>query len=68
MNPPLLRQIFHLNRQEFARIEPIIREAMNTGVQDLDYLERIKRYRREYRQVLGYLGNVAWEWDESEIK
>ena len=30
-------------------------------------MERIKRYRREYRQVLEYLGPVAWEWDEDEI-
>jgi hypothetical protein len=30
-------------------------------------LERIKRYRREYRQVLEYLGPVAWEWNEDEI-
>jgi (p)ppGpp synthase/HD superfamily hydrolase len=29
--------------------------------------ERIKRYRREYRQVLGYLGTVTWEWNEDEI-
>ena len=29
--------------------------------------ERIKRYRREYRQVLEYLGTVAWEWNEDEI-
>jgi (p)ppGpp synthase/HD superfamily hydrolase len=26
--------------------------------------ERIKRYRREYKQVLEYLGTVAWEWNE----
>jgi len=30
-------------------------------------LERIKRYRREYRQVLEYLGTVEWEWNENEI-
>jgi (p)ppGpp synthase/HD superfamily hydrolase len=30
-------------------------------------VERIKRYRREYRQVLGYLGTVEWEWNEDEI-
>jgi (p)ppGpp synthase/HD superfamily hydrolase len=29
--------------------------------------ERIKRYRREYKQVLEYLGPVAWEWNEDEI-
>jgi (p)ppGpp synthase/HD superfamily hydrolase len=29
--------------------------------------ERIKRYRREYRQVLEYLGPVVWEWNEDEI-
>jgi len=27
-------------------------------------MERLKRYRREYRQVLGYLGPVMWEYDE----
>ena len=31
-------------------------------------IERTKRYRREYRQVLEYLGPVAWEWDEELIK
>jgi (p)ppGpp synthase/HD superfamily hydrolase len=30
-------------------------------------MERIKRYRREYRQILEYLGDVAWEWNENEI-
>ena len=30
-------------------------------------MERIKRYRREYRQILEYLGPVAWEWNEDEI-
>jgi (p)ppGpp synthase/HD superfamily hydrolase len=30
-------------------------------------VERIKRYRREYRQVLEYLGPVEWEWSENEI-
>jgi hypothetical protein len=30
-------------------------------------IARTKRYRREYRQVLEYLGDVEWEWDESEI-
>jgi (p)ppGpp synthase/HD superfamily hydrolase len=30
-------------------------------------IERIKRYRREYRQILEYLGPVAWEWNEDEI-
>jgi (p)ppGpp synthase/HD superfamily hydrolase len=30
-------------------------------------MERLKRYRREYRQVLEYLGPVAWEWNEDEI-
>jgi len=30
-------------------------------------MERIKRYRREYRQVLEYLGPVAWEWNDDEI-
>ena len=29
-------------------------------------MERIKRYRKEYRQVLEYLGPVAWEWSEDE--
>ncbi|MDR2652105.1 MAG: hypothetical protein LBC68_07295 [Prevotellaceae bacterium] len=27
-------------------------------------LQQTKRYRREYRQVLGYLGLVAWEWSD----
>jgi hypothetical protein len=27
-------------------------------------LERIKRYRREYRHVLEYSGTVAWEWND----
>ena len=30
-------------------------------------IERVKQYRREYRQVLEYLGSVAWEWKEDEI-
>ena len=30
-------------------------------------VERIKRYRREYRQVVEYLGTVEWEWNENEI-
>ena len=30
-------------------------------------IERLKRYRREYRHVLEYLGPVAWEYDEDEI-
>jgi len=30
-------------------------------------MERTKRYRREYRQVLEYLGPVAWEWKEGEV-
>ncbi|MDR2805738.1 MAG: phosphohydrolase [Dysgonamonadaceae bacterium] len=30
-------------------------------------VERVKRYRREYRQILEYLGPVAWEWNEDEI-
>jgi hypothetical protein len=30
-----------LNEQELARIEPIIRQAMASGIQDLDYLDRI---------------------------
>ena len=38
---PLIQEILHLNHQEFTKVEPIVREAMNTGVQDLDYLERI---------------------------
>lgn len=27
-------------------------------------IERIKRYRKEYRTILEYLGPVNWEWDE----
>jgi (p)ppGpp synthase/HD superfamily hydrolase len=30
-------------------------------------MNRVKRYRREYRQVLEYLGSIAWEWNEDEI-
>ena len=30
-------------------------------------IDRTKRYRREYRQVLEYLGPVSWEWDEGEV-
>ena len=30
-------------------------------------MERVKRYRLEYRKILEYLGPVAWEWDEDEI-
>jgi len=30
-------------------------------------MERTKRYRREYRQVLEYLGPVTWEWNEGEV-
>jgi (p)ppGpp synthase/HD superfamily hydrolase len=30
-------------------------------------MERLRCYRREYRQVLEYLGPVAWEWHEDEI-
>jgi len=30
-------------------------------------MERTKRYRREYRQVLEYLGTVAWDWQEGEV-
>ena len=28
---------------------------------------RTKRYRMEYRQVLEYLGTVAWEWDKDDV-
>ena len=37
----LLQRVELLNLQEFTRIEPIIRNAMASGIQDLDYLERI---------------------------
>jgi hypothetical protein len=30
-------------------------------------MERTKRYRREYRKILEYLGSVAWEWDEDKL-
>jgi (p)ppGpp synthase/HD superfamily hydrolase len=30
-------------------------------------IERTKQYRREYRQVLEYLGPVAWDWNEDEV-
>ena len=33
-----------------------------------DIREKSEEYnRREYRQVLEYLGTVAWEWNEDEI-
>jgi hypothetical protein len=37
----LLKKLQRLHEQELARIEPIIRQAMALGIQDLDYLERI---------------------------
>ena len=30
-------------------------------------MQRIKQYRKEYRQVLEYLGVVSWEWSDDEI-
>jgi len=36
----LIKRVNELNRQEFSRIEPIIRQAMASGIQDMDYLER----------------------------
>lgn len=29
-------------------------------------LERLKRYRKEYRTILEYLGPVSWDWDDSD--
>ncbi|MDR1525938.1 MAG: hypothetical protein LBS79_11905 [Tannerella sp.] len=37
----LLKKLQRLNEQELARIEPIIRQAMASGIQDLDYSDRI---------------------------
>jgi len=37
----LIKKINHLNRQEFTRIEPITRQAMASGIQDMNYLEKI---------------------------
>jgi len=37
----LLKNEERLNKQDLKRIEPVIREAMSCGIQDLDYLERI---------------------------
>jgi len=37
----MLRQLQRLNEQELTRIEPLIREAMALGIQDLDYLDKI---------------------------
>lgn len=30
-------------------------------------LERLKRYKREYRTILEYLGPVSWEWEDSDL-
>jgi hypothetical protein len=37
----LLNGLQRLNEQELARIEPIIRQAMALGIQDMDYLDKI---------------------------
>ena len=37
----LLKKLTELSRQELLRIEPIIRQAMDSGIQDIDYLEKI---------------------------
>lgn len=29
-------------------------------------LERLKRYKKEYRTILEYLGPVSWDWDDSD--
>ncbi|MDR1633012.1 MAG: hypothetical protein LBR97_09115 [Dysgonamonadaceae bacterium] len=34
----LLAKLQQMNEQELARIEPIIRQVMALGIQDLDYL------------------------------
>jgi hypothetical protein len=34
-----LKELQRLNEQELAKIEPIIRQAMAWGIQDLDYLK-----------------------------
>ena len=40
-----------------------ISRISNPTVKDI---ERTKRYRREYRQVLEYLGPVSWEWNDGD--
>jgi len=37
----MLKKIGELKRQEFARIESVIREAMAAKIQDLDYLDKL---------------------------
>ena len=37
----LIKSVNKLNKQEFSRIEPIIRQAMASGIQDMNYLEKI---------------------------
>jgi hypothetical protein len=37
----LLKKLQRLNEQELAKIEPIIRQAISSGIQDLDYLDKI---------------------------
>ncbi|GHT63868.1 hypothetical protein AGMMS50239_20570 [Bacteroidia bacterium] len=37
----LLEEMEQLSKQELTRIEPAIRQAMVSGIQDMDYLERI---------------------------
>ena len=37
----LLKNLQRLSEQELAKIEPIIRQAIASGVQDFDYLDRI---------------------------
>ena len=37
----LARKIVELNQKAFLMIEPVVREVMASGIQDLDYLERM---------------------------
>jgi len=37
----LLKKLELLNQQEFLKIEPMVQDAMASGIQDSNYLERI---------------------------
>ena len=37
----MLKKLQRLSEQELTKIEPVIRQAMSSGIQNMDYLERI---------------------------
>ena len=37
----MLKELQRLNKQELKRIEPLIRRAISSGIQDINYLEKI---------------------------